>query len=204
MQELFLITALGNYWEKYEHTRHNAGRIMLDFILEKLWLHPNRQLDKKHQAWVWKTEIIIRRDDGSPRPDLRGRNMPTGTYTVIFCKPQTYMNLSGHSVQSLSHFYKIPSNKVLIVHDDLDQALWEIKYKKMGWSWWQNGIKHITEKLWTDQYFRLKIGIGRPENPSFAIIDRVMHHFSESEKKILYNLTEKCIHTMGLFLQGKS
>lgn len=201
---MFLITALGNYWEKYEHTRHNAGRIMLDFVLEKLWLHPNRQLDKKHQAWIWKTEIEIRRDDGLPRPDLRGRNMPGGSYTVIFCKPQTYMNLSGHSVQSLSHFYKIPSNKILIIHDDLDQSLWEIKYKKMGWSWWQNWIKHITEKLWTDQYFRLKIGIGRPENPSFAIIDRVMHHFSETEKIILYNLTEKCIHTMGLFLQGKS
>lgn len=210
MQELFLITALGNYWEKYEHTRHNAGRIMLDFILEKLWLHPDRQLDKKHQAWVWKTEIKIEKNSEilwkmeENWKSLWGRNMPAGSYTVIFCKPQTYMNLSGHSVQSLAHFYKIPSTRILIIHDDLDQPLWELKYKKMWGSWWQNGIKHITEKLWTDQYFRLKIGIGRPENPHFAIIDRVMHHFTDIEKTILYNLTEKCIHTIGLFLQGKS
>lgn len=210
MQELFLITALGNYWEKYVHTRHNAGRIMLDFILEKLWLTPNRQLDKKHQAWVWKTEVKIGGNGEKlwnmeeNRGMLWGRNMPAWTYQIVFCKPQTYMNLSGHSVQSLSHFYKIPSNKILIIHDDLDQSLGEIKYKKQWWSGWQNGIKHITEKLWTDQYFRLKIGIGRPDNPKFSIIDRVMHHFTDSEQKILYNLTEKCIHTIGLFLQGKS
>lgn len=202
---MHLITALGNHWEKYENTRHNAGRIMLDFIIEKLWLTPHWQLDKKHQALVWKTEIVVTSNSGIDHiKNLRGRNMPAGSYTIIFCKPQTYMNLSGHSVQSLSHFYKIPSNQVLIIHDDIDQPLWELKYKRMGGSWWQNGIKHITEKLWTDQYFRLKIGIGRPENPQFAIIDRVMHHFSSAEKKILYNLTEQCIHTIGLFLQGKS
>lgn len=114
------------------------------------------------------------------------------------------MNLSGQSVQSLIQYYKIPSTHLLVIHDDLDQSLGEIKYKKQGGSGGQNGIKHITSKLNTEQYFRLKIGIGRPENPKFSVIDRVLHTFSDDEKKILYNLSEKCIHTIGLFLQGKS
>jgi PTH1 family peptidyl-tRNA hydrolase len=200
MDNLFLISALGNPWEQYANTRHNAGRIMLDFIIEKLGLAPERQFDKKHQAYIWKTQISISENNKS----LWGRNIPFWLYTLIFCKPQTYMNLSGQSVHSLIQYYKIPSTRLLVIHDDLDQALGEVKYKKQWGSGGQNGIKHISSKLNTEQYFRLKIGIGRPENANFSIIDWVLHTFSDIEKKVLYSLSEKCIHTIGLFLQGKS
>lgn len=113
------------------------------------------------------------------------------------------MNLSGNSIQPILHFYKLPTTQLLVIHDDLDLPFGEIKYKPKGSSGGQNGIKDIINKLGTQDFFRLKIGIGRPANKEHEVIDRVLSKLTAQELDARQKQIPSIITTLGLFVQGK-
>ncbi|MDD2810783.1 aminoacyl-tRNA hydrolase [Rhodoferax sp.] len=135
-----LFVGLGNPGSDYEHTRHNAGFWWMDALAKELKL--SWVMDKNFHGLVARTS-------------MHGQS-------VWLLKPQTFMNLSGKSVASLAHFFKIPAQEILVAHDELDIAPGEAKVKLGGSHAGHNGLRDIHAQLGTDQYWRLRLGIGHP------------------------------------------
>ncbi len=138
------------------------------------YLHTALQVSQKakseHKAFTWTF-------------DWEGQKIMTS-------QPQTFMNLSGESVQSLMHFYKIPLDNLIVIHDDLDLAFGVMKLQKSRGDGGNNGVKSITEKLGSNDYVRIRVGIGRPEGQKGAA-SHVLENFSESEQKPLGEVLER-------------
>jgi PTH1 family peptidyl-tRNA hydrolase len=139
MSDLYLIVGLGNPGTRYTNTRHNVGFRALD------------RLAGKHGLSFSKTEHRAQVASGS----ING-------FKVLLAKPQTFMNVSGDSVAPLAHFYKIPPERIVVTCDDLDIPLGALRIRASGSSGGQNGLKHILQRLGTQEIARVRIGIGRP------------------------------------------
>lgn len=139
-----LIVGLGNPGTYYANTRHNAGFWLLDHLAH----HHN--LSFRHES---KFQADLARLEPSS---------PSKTTLCWLLKPQTYMNRSGQSVLAFSHYYKIPTDHILILHDDLDFPPGRLRIKKGGGDGKHNGLKDIISHLGTPQFWRLRIGIGHP------------------------------------------
>lgn len=137
-----LFVGLGNPGPEYEQTRHNAGFWWLDALSRELKV--NLAADRSYHGMVARTSV-------------QGQS-------VWLLAPQTFMNLSGKSVAALAHFFKIPPQEILVAHDDLDIAPGEAKLKLGGSHAGHNGLRDIHAQLGTDQYWRLRLGIGHPGN----------------------------------------
>lgn len=112
------------------------------------------------------------------------QNSKPKTENCLLLKPLTFMNLSGQSVASLVHFYKLdPKTDILVIADDIDMAFGKVRYRAKGSSGGQNGLKSIIEHLGTDEFARIKVGIGRDDR--FAVSDWVLSKFTSEEMKIL-------------------
>ena len=135
-----LFVGLGNPGPEYEATRHNAGFWWVDALARELKVHLG--MDKGYHGLVARTTV-------------QGQ-------TVWLLEPQTFMNLSGKSVAALARFFKITSNEILVVHDELDIAPGEAKLKLGGSHAGHNGLRDIHAQLGTDDYWRLRIGVGHP------------------------------------------
>ncbi|PWH12270.1 MAG: aminoacyl-tRNA hydrolase [Anaerolineae bacterium] len=135
----YLIVGLGNPGREYAQTRHNIGFMLVDRLTVRL---------NARGMKVQSKAIVI-------TAQYEGRKL-------ILAKPQTYMNLSGQSVQGLVRFYKLPLEHVLIAHDDLDLPFCTIRIRPGGGAGGQKGVKSIIEQLGTPQIARLRLGIGRP------------------------------------------
>lgn len=182
-----LIVGLGNPGLTYAHTRHNVGFMMVDRLAE-LW---DGACEKKQgQALV------------------RTANAAGGRLLLV--KPQTFMNLSGDSLWELVNFYKDGIEDLIVIHDDLDLPLGKLRFKSGGGTGGHRGLKSITQRLGTDKYDRLKIGVDRP--PDFMTTEAyVLQAFSIEEKGLLdkvldkgaeglrYWLTEGCVPAMNKF-----
>lgn len=151
------IVGLGNPGREYEHTRHNAGFMAVDFLRDELNF-PEFE-SSKHFGVV---------SEGM----LRGER-------VFLLKPATYMNVSGKSVASLLSFYKLAPSDLLVISDDIDQDFGKIRYREKGSSGGQNGIKSIIESIGTEEFARIKIGIGRDSR--YAVSDWVLSRFTKEE-----------------------
>ncbi len=134
-----LIVGLGNPGAKYNDTRHNVGFLVVDALAER-----------------WGMPLGSEKWQG-----LFCREKRWGI-NLILLKPQTFMNRSGQSVAPLVTFYKIPSSSIIVVHDDLDMAPGRLKLVKGGGAGGHNGIRSLVQSLGTSDFYRLKIGIGRP------------------------------------------
>ena len=134
-----LIVGLGNVGASYSLTRHNIGFMAIDAIAETL------QFKKTNLSLVQKINI---------------ENQP-----VLLAKPQTQMNLSGKSVQELLSYYKLEVEDLLVVHDDMDLDFLKMKFQKSRGAGGHNGIQNIHDLLGHSDYFRLKLGVGRPISP---------------------------------------
>ena len=110
----------------------------------------------------------------------------------MIAKPMTYMNNSGQAVKSLISALKILPNKVLVIHDDIDLPLGKIKMKTKGGDAGQRGVRSITERLGTDQFYRVRVGVGRPDN-SDDIVDYVLTAFTEGETQLLNEAVEEAV-----------
>ena len=135
-----LFVGLGNPGSEYQATRHNAGFWWIEALARQLKVA--MVPDKAYQGLVGRTS-------------MNGQ-------ALWLLKPQTFMNLSGRSVSALARFYKIPADEILIVHDELDIVPGQLKLKRGGSHAGHNGLRDIHDNLGTDDYWRLRLGIGHP------------------------------------------
>jgi len=161
MMQTYLIIGLGNPGREYRETRHNVGFMLLDHMAVKL----NTRFARLQSKALVANAIYQERK-------------------VILAKPQTFMNLSGQSVQGLIHFYKIPMENLLIAHDDLDLPVGTIRIRPDGGSAGQKGMSSTIERLGTDEFPRLRLGIGRPPGQMQAP-DFVLQDFSKADLMVI-------------------
>jgi PTH1 family peptidyl-tRNA hydrolase len=169
MTETYLIVGLGNPGREYRKTRHNIGFMLLDRLTVKLNAHFTRLQSK---ALVGSANYQERK--------------------VILAKPQTFMNLSGQSVQGLMHFHKLPLENLLIAHDDLDLPIGTIRIRPDGGSAGQKGMVSTIERLGTDEFPRLRLGIGRPPGQMQAP-DYVLQDFSDAEMTVISETLDRAV-----------
>ena len=176
---MFVIVGLGNPGKKYENTRHNAGFIAIDALADKYGISIS---EKKHKA-------------------LCGSGYIEGN-KVILVKPETYMNLSGESVRSVMDFYKIdPEEDMLVIYDDISLAPGNIRIRKKGSAGGHNVIKSIIAHSGTQNFLRLKVGVG--EKPSgWDLADYVLGHFSDDDNAKLKEIMPDIIQAVTLMVQG--
>ena len=156
----WLLVCLGNPGRDYENTRHNIGFMAADAL--------SRREDVKI------SKLRYRALTGEIR---------VGRQRVLVLKPQTYMNLSGESVKLAGGFYKIPPERVLVISDDVALPLGKLRIRAGGSAGGHNGLKSIIAHLGTDQFPRVRVGVGAPEHPEHEMIDWVIGHFTPQEKK---------------------
>lgn len=175
-----LIVGLGNPGAEYEQTRHNAGFWLLDQLARG-----ELKRETRFQALAAKTRIA-------------GNE-------VWLLEPQTFMNRSGQSVGALARFYKINPDEVLVVHDELDLPPGAAKIKKGGSSGGHNGLKDITAALGTQDYWRLRLGIGHPRelNLQQPVVDFVLHRPRKEEQALIDLGIEKSLSVIALLCEGK-
>lgn len=169
-----LIVALGNPGAEYELTRHNIGWLLVD-------THP--EVSKN----IWKSKFKGEYTDIS----INGEK-------VYFLKPQTYMNLSGESVQPLCQFFKITPEEILVVQDELDLPFGQIHFKKGGGLAGHNGLKSITKCMGSQEFYRLRMGIGRPTRGSVS--SWVLSKFPPELDQELGIVMEKSNQALDYFL----
>ncbi|MES2767893.1 MAG: aminoacyl-tRNA hydrolase [Bdellovibrionota bacterium] len=173
---MHLIVGLGNPGSKYEFTRHNIGFLVIDKYLSKI----STTEKSEQKSLTYKTEV--------------------GGLPVLLVKPQTFMNLSGEAVRGLMAFYKIPLENLLVLHDDIDQNYMSIKFQQNSSSGGQNGINSIHQLLGTQNYTRMKLGVGRPILPKQSVVDWVLQKFAPTEAEILDSWLDECCNAINTFV----
>jgi|SRR5437016_3947028 len=158
MENLYLIVGLGNPGADYSRTRHNAGFLVLEKLAER-WKAGWRS-EKKFNALVARADIGQRR--------------------VILCRPQTYMNASGEAVAAVKDFFHIALPRMLVVLDDADLPLGQLRLRPSGSSGGHHGLESIEQHLGSREYPRLRVGIGR-QNGAREITGHVLGRFSSTE-----------------------
>ena len=174
--ESFLIIGLGNPGREYRDNRHNAGFMLVDWLIVRL-----NARGMKLQSKAIVTDAVY------------------NDHKLILAKPQTYMNLSGQSVQGLVHFYKLPLTNVLIAHDDLDLPFGTIRMRPGGGPGGQKGLASTIEQLGTEDIPRLRMGIGRPPGRMEAA-DYVLQDFSKAEMKELSSILDRAADAVLTFV----
>jgi PTH1 family peptidyl-tRNA hydrolase len=166
---LFLIVGLGNPGREYLENRHNIGFMLVDRLAIKLDTRFSRLQSKALVASAAYKECKI-----------------------LLAKPQTFMNLSGQSVQGLTRFYKLPLTNLLLAHDDLDLPQGTIRIRPDGGSAGQKGMESIIERLGTDEFARIRLGIGRPPGQMQAP-DYVLQDFSSAEMTVISETLNRAV-----------
>ncbi len=173
----FLVIGLGNPGEKYEGTRHNIG---FDVVLRLL-------AEKEFSPLVVFDNMLISK-----------KQLPEGL--VLLVLPQTYMNSSGEVLRNLSSQYEFTKEDLLVVHDDMDLPLGELRYRVKGSSGGHNGLKSIESCLGTSDYDRLKFGIGRGK---VAVLEYVLGRWSEEERLVIDKRIEEAARALLFWVQNK-
>lgn len=176
---MFVIVGLGNPEKKYEGTRHNIGFAVIDALADKYNISIK---DKKHKA-------------------LCGTGVIEGV-KVMLVKPLTYMNLSGDSVADVMNFYKLdPEEDMLVVYDDISLAPGNIRVRKKGSAGGHNGIKSIIARCGTQNFMRVRVGVGeKPEGWDLA--DHVLGHFSDEDSRLVREAVDDAIGAIVMMSQG--
>lgn len=173
----FLIVGLGNPTKQYDGTKHNVGFVVIDELAKKY----NISVSKiKGKAFIGSGSIKDKK--------------------VILAKPQTYMNLSGESIRELVNFYKIPQENFIVIYDDISLQPSRIRIRKKGSHGGHNGIKNIINIMGTDEFPRIKVGVG--EKPSgWDLADYVLSKFSEDDLPLINMGIDKSIEGVEIFLE---
>lgn len=172
---MYLIAGLGNPGRQYAGNRHNVGFMCLDVLANSLGLRFGQRRARALLA--------------------TGR---LGEAGLLLAKPQTYMNLSGPSVAELVRFYRIPLASLLVVHDDLDLPLGRVRLRERGSSGGQKGLQSVIASLHTDQFPRLRLGIGRPIQEPPEVY--VLRDFAPDEKPIIAAAIDKAAEAIQVFV----
>ncbi len=159
---MYIIAGLGNPGTQYEMTRHNIGFHTIDYIADEL----NVKVKKlKFKALYGECEIAGEK--------------------VLLVKPQTYMNLSGESIGDFSRFYKIKPENIIIINDDISLDTGRIRVRPKGSAGGHNGLKSIIYHLNSDEFPRVKMGVGAPQNKDYDLADFVLGRFTKEEIPIM-------------------
>ncbi len=177
----YIVVGLGNPGEEYVHTRHNAGFLCLDYISQKCSCKINRV---KFKGMCADTVISGKR--------------------VLLLKPQTYMNNSGESVKEAADFYKIPPQRIIVICDDVNFDVGYMRIRKKGSDAGQRGVRSIISHLKTDDFPRIKVGVGKKPTPEYDMADWVLSKFSSEEQKVLYTSIESSYEALSLMLEDKT
>ena len=175
-----LVVGLGNPGEKYAFTRHNAGFLSIDFIAQKL----NIKLDRVKFKSLCAEAV------------LSGKR-------TLFMKPQTFMNLSGESVREAADFYKIPPENIVVICDDVNFDVGILRIRRKGSDGGQNGVKNIIYQLGSDEFPRIKVGVGKKPSPDFDMKDFVLSQFGEAEKKCLFSTFDSIYNSVEMILDNR-
>jgi PTH1 family peptidyl-tRNA hydrolase len=175
-KETYLIIGLGNPGRDYRLNRHNIGFRAID-RLSKGWSIPLGNVRNKALIGHGQLEEV----------------------KVILAKPQTFMNLSGQSVAPLLRFYKIPQEKMLVIVDDLDLPLGTLRLRENGGSAGHKGMTSIIGQLGSNDFLRLRLGIGRPAG-RLPVEDYVLQNFTEKEEELLSSLLDRSAEAVEVFI----
>ena len=175
-QEFFVIVGLGNPGPNYEGTKHNIGFDVVDRLGKKY----NIEIDKfKHKALI---------GDGI----IEGRR-------VLLVKPQTFMNLSGESVREIVNFYKIPQDHFVVIFDDTSLPVGNLRIREKGSHGGHNGIRNIIAQMGTDEFWRIKVGIGEKPN-GWDLADYVLARFDKDDLPMIAQGADKGVRAVELIL----
>jgi len=160
-----LIVGLGNPGEQYQKTRHNSGFILVDKMVEA-------------GGFSWKEE-------------KKFKASVADSDNVMFVKPLTFMNLSGESVSKIASFYKIDPNNIVVIHDDVDFPFLEWKMQLGKDTAGHNGVGDIVQKLGTNEFWRVRVGVGRPESKQYDVEDFVLSSYSDEDLQKVEELSNE-------------
>ena len=167
---MYLVVGLGNPGPKYDGTRHNIGFDLIDKMSE-----------------VYKVDV-----DRTKFKGIYG-SITIGFEKVILLKPLTYMNLSGESVGEIARYYKIPNENIIVAHDDASIDVGRLRLRRKGSAGGQNGIKNIIQHLGTDEFTRVKIGVGKPKGD---MVSHVLGKFSTDERPIAAKTVDESVRAV--------
>ncbi|MCX7711974.1 MAG: aminoacyl-tRNA hydrolase [Clostridia bacterium] len=178
MDDLFLVVGLGNPGNRYDNTKHNVGFETIDLLAEK---HNIRVSKLKHKALY---------GDGT----IEGKK-------VILAKPQTFMNLSGESVREMADWYKLPMKNIILIYDDIDLQLGKIRVRPKGSAGTHNGMRSILYQLQSEDFPRIRIGIGRPPE-GWDLADYVLSKFNADERKTISESVVQAAEAVSVIIKS--
>ena len=174
----WLVVGLGNPGSKYEWTRHNMGFLVIDELADRLDI-PVKRL--KFKA-LTNTALL-------------------GGRSVLLMKPTTYMNLSGEAVGQAARFYQIPPERVLVISDDAALPQGKLRVRRSGSAGGHNGLKNIISHLGTDQFPRVKVGVGQKPHPDSDMVDWVLGAFTGQDRKVMEDAVSRAADAVTVLLQ---
>lgn len=178
---MIVVAGLGNPTRQYEKTRHNVGFEVIDMLAGKYHI---KIKEKKHRA-------------------LCGAGVIEGQ-KVLLVKPQTFMNLSGESIGAVLNFYKLrPETDLIVVYDDVSLVPGRLRIRKKGSAGGHNGVKSIISHIGTQEFLRIKIGVGE-KPPGWDLADYVLGRFSREDRKLAVGAYERACDAIGLMVQGET
>lgn len=174
----WLIVGLGNTGSRYEYTRHNVGFMVADELGER----EDIPIQRLRYHALTNTAVI-------------------GGQGVLLMKPTTYMNLSGEAVGEAARFYKLDPGHVLVISDDVDLPLGKLRIRTGGSAGGHNGLKSIIQHLGTDQFPRIKLGVGGKPHPDYDMADWVLGRLQGEDRKILDEAAKRAADAAACFLK---
>ncbi len=174
-----LVVGLGNPGKEYLFTRHNAGFLTVDYLSEKLGVKVDRA---KFKALVGEARI--------------------GGKRVLIMKPQTYMNLSGEAVREAADFYKIAPENIIVICDDINLAPGKMRIRRKGSDGGQRGLRSIIEQLGSDEFARVRMGVGAKPHPDFELADWVLSEFRGEDKEAFFAAMTNAVEALEMMLAG--
>ena len=177
----YIIAGLGNPGSKYEMTRHNAGFLAMDLLA----IEENINIRKlKFHALV--ADAVI------------------GGRKCLLMKPQTMMNNSGEAIGEAARFFKVPADRIIVMFDDVSLDVGQTRIRRKGSAGGHNGIKSIISHLGSEDFPRVKIGVGKQPNPEYDLVDWVLGRFPKEQEADLKKALENTVEAVRLIVDGKT
>lgn len=175
-----VVVGLGNPGLKYHHTRHNVGFDVIDELAQRLHVPV-----KKQQWQALSAEVRV------------------GQEKVLLVKPQTFMNLSGQAVREVFDFYREADVRkdLIVIYDDMDFPVGDFRLREQGSAGGHNGIKSIISAMGTQEFPRVRIGVGRPA-PDWTVIDHVLGSFSRADRKLIDGVVSRASDAVVFALEN--
>lgn len=173
----WIVAFLGNPGLKYNGTRHNAGFMAADAMEKRLGVRINKM---RFKALTQTVDI--------------------GSHRVLLMKPQTYMNLSGDAIAQAAKFYKVPPERVIVVSDETALPIGKLRIRRGGSAGGHNGLKSIIARLGTDQFPRIRLGVGAPPHPDYDMADWVLAAFKGQDAADMEAVAEKAADAVACYI----